>query len=142
MSDITATTTPVVAVEEKLQKLSVTDQSGEKLVATTEQKKLTILDDLDSDDDSDDEDYVANDDSDSDDDEDDSSSSSSDEEDSDKEDEIEGDELAALAKEASEHGATLDVEKKVLRTGKVIEVTTTSTEVAVEETVVKAEASA
>jgi len=45
------------------------------------------------------------------------------------------------------HGASLDVEKKVLRTGKVLEVASaTSTEVviekAVEETVVKAEATA
>ncbi|KAI9233984.1 MAG: hypothetical protein BYD32DRAFT_454312 [Podila humilis] len=165
----TATPTPVVAVEAQLASLTVNDTTEK--VATIEKKKLTILDDLGvrlspclfpsiyhflnlplSDDDSDDEDYQANEDgSDSDSDDDDSSSSSSSGEensDSDKEDEIEGDEVAALARDASAHGASLDVEKKVLRTGKVLEVasTTTSTEVViekvVEETVVKAETTA
>ncbi|KAG0083363.1 hypothetical protein BGZ92_010827 [Podila epicladia] len=152
MSD-TTTPAPVAAVEAQLATLIVTDTDK---VAVIEKKKLTILDDLGSDDDSDDEDYQANDDDDSDSDDSSSSSSSSSNEedfDSDKEDEIEGDEVAALAQDASAHGASLDVEKKVLRTGKVLEVTSTtisttssSTEAViekvVEETVVKAEVTA
>ncbi|KAG0347169.1 hypothetical protein BG004_008325 [Podila humilis] len=127
MSD--APTTPVATVQAQLAELTVAEK----------QKKLTILDDLGSDDDSDDEDYVAeDDDSDSEKDSDDSSSSSSssgeDDSDSDKEDEIEGDEVAALAQDASAHGAALNVENKVLRTGKVIKIS--STEKAVETTVV------
>ncbi|KAG0036250.1 hypothetical protein BGZ82_004497 [Podila clonocystis] len=145
----TTTSTPVAAVDAQLATLTVTETEK---VASIE-KKLTILDDLGSDDDSDDEDYQANEGDDSDSDDSSSSSSSSsdeDDSDSDKEDEIEGDEVAALAQDASAHGASLDVKKKVLRTGKVLEVASTTTssstevviEKVVEETVVKAEATA
>ncbi|KAF8927749.1 hypothetical protein BGZ58_010146 [Dissophora ornata] len=122
------------SVEDQFSELKISSTSPEttdvvesskkaKKDKTLAEKKLTILDDLDSDDESD-EDFKP---SSEDEDDDDSDFSDSDGEgdsdvDSDKDEgDIDEDEVKTLANEAEEIGAGLDVDNKVLRTGKVIE---------------------
>ncbi|KAF9167466.1 hypothetical protein BGX21_000098 [Mortierella sp. AD011] len=100
------------------------DKKPKKEKKKGKKEKTTILDDLSSDDESD-EDYKpsSSDESESDDSSSSSSSSSSSEsesdEDSDKD--VDNEEVETLAKEAAEIGAGLDVDNKVLRTGKVVD---------------------